>query len=114
MLTLYGLRNCDTCRKASAWLTTHGQSHRLHDVRIDGLDSHLLASWAAQLGWETLINRKSTTWRSLDDADKSDLDHGRALTLLLAHPTLLKRPVLAVEDRLVVGFTPDLYSQALP
>lgn len=114
MLTLYGIRTCDTCRKASAWLTSHGHPHRVHDLRTDGLDRSLLETWTGLVAWETLLNRKSATWRSLDDAVKNNLDYNQALTLMQAHPTLIKRPVLTTEDQLVVGFTPDLYSQIFP
>ena len=112
MFILYGLKNCDACRKASAWLTAHGHSHRLHDLRSDGLDITLLTSWADSLEWENLLNRKSTTWRGLADTDKTGLDRDKALALMLAHPALVKRPLLAAEGRLLQGFTPDSYSQA--
>ncbi|MYE01900.1 MAG: arsenate reductase [Alphaproteobacteria bacterium] len=92
MLTVYGLKSCDACRKARKAL---GESeHRFHDLREDGLDGAMLDRWIDALGWEALLNRRSTTWRSLDEADRAGLDAGRARGLMLAHPTLVKRPVI--------------------
>ena len=113
MFILYGLKNCDTCRKASAWLTAHGHPHRLHDLRTDGLDAAQLKAWADHLGWENLLNRKSTTWRGLADADKSGIDRDKALDLMLNHPTLIKRPVLFTGASWVLGFSADLYAETL-
>ena len=113
MLILYGIKNCDTCRKASAWLTAHDHPHRLHDLRTDGVDAAQVKSWADRLGWESLLNRKSTTWRGLADADKSGIDHDKALALMLTHPTLIKRPVLSTGVKLVLGFSADRYAEAL-
>lgn len=113
MLTLYGLRNCDTCRKARAWLDQRGLPHRFHDFRTDGLDSVLLESLEGAVGFETLLNRRGTTWRGLSDTDRADVDRGKALALMLAHPALIKRPILMAGDRTLVGFSPDQYAQAL-
>lgn len=111
--TLYGIRSCDTVRKARKWLAQQGIAHHFHDLREDGLDSDLLAGWVSALGWETLLNRRSTSWRQLDDSDRQNLDGDRALALMLDHPTLIKRPVLMVGGRVTVGFTPEGYRQAL-
>lgn len=108
---LYGLKNCDRCRKASQWLKAHGHAHVFHDLRNDGLDSSLLSGWADRLGWEPLLNRHSTTWRSLPEAERSGLDRERALTLMLSHPALIKRPLLVAGDRLLQGFSPELYAE---
>lgn len=113
MTTLYGLPNCDTCRKARAWLDTQGIAYSFHDVRADGLDRALLDHLAAALGWENLLNRRSTTWRGLSEAERADLDHDKALNLILAYPALLKRPVLIAGDSVLIGFTPAHYLKAL-
>ncbi len=103
MITLYGIPNCDTCRKARKWLDGKGIAHRFHDFRKDGLDADLLAAWIEELGIETLVNRRGTTWRTLSDADKSRLDTA-PLDLLTENPTLLKRPVIDLGERRRVGF----------
>lgn len=113
MLTLYGLKNCDTCRKARAWLDRQGVSYRFHDFRADGLDCATLDGLEAELGWETLLNRRGTTWRGLADSERADLDRDKALALMLVHPALIKRPILAAAGRTLVGFTPDQYARAL-
>ena len=111
MLTLYGLKNCDSCRKATAWLKAHHREFVFHDLRIDGLDSDRLVKWETQIGWESLLNRKSTTWRGLTELDKADLDRTRAIDLMLAYPALIKRPLLEVGETLLVGFSPKSYSE---
>ncbi len=92
MLTVYGLKSCDACRKARKALA--GRDQRFHDLREDGLDAALLDRWIGALGWEALLNRRSATWRALDEAEKAGLDAGRARGLMLAHPALVKRPVI--------------------
>lgn len=92
MLTVYGLKSCDACRKARKALGD--REHRFHDLREDGLDAAMLDRWIGALGWEALLNRRSTTWRGLDEAEKAGLDAGRAQNLMLAHPALVKRPVI--------------------
>ena len=113
MITLYGIKNCDTVKKARRWLDDQSLSYQFHDFRQDGLDSVALSQWVEQLGWETLLNRRSTSWRQLDDADKTDLDATRAIALMLANPTLIKRPVLQHADQLLVGFNAANYTQQL-
>lgn len=113
MATLYGLRNCDTCRKARAWLDSHGIAYRFHDVRADGLDADVLERLEAAAGWETLLNRRGTTWRGLDEAARSDVDRAKALRLMLEHPALIKRPVLEAKGKVLVGFVPEQYSATL-
>ncbi|MGO1118689.1 arsenate reductase [Rhodovibrionaceae bacterium A322] len=105
MITLYGIKSCDTCRKALKWLAAEGLDHSYHDLRADGLEEALVADWLAALGWEKLLNKSSTTWRQLDPADKEGLDDSKALTLLMAHPTLIKRPVFVRPGKVpLVGF----------
>lgn len=106
MITVYGISNCDTVKKARVWLNERGVAHRFHDYRKDGLDRELLEGWVAELGHETLVNRRGTTWRGLPDADKADLDAPRAVSLMLAQPALIKRPVFDLGDSRLVGFTP--------
>ena len=104
MITLFGLKNCDSCRKAVTYVKAQDWPHRFHDLRDDGLSPALLEGWIRSLGWELLANRRSTTWRNLPDAAKSDLDAARAKQLLLDHPTLVKRPVITLGDLVIVGF----------
>lgn len=106
MIVIYGLKNCDSCRKAVALLQDGGRVYRFHDLRADGLPAGSLARWIDAVGWETLLNRRSTTWRELPESEKADLDAPRAAHLLERNPTLIKRPVVEAGDRLVVGFAP--------
>jgi Spx/MgsR family transcriptional regulator len=110
MLTIFGIPNCDTCRKARKWLESAGVEHRFHDVREDGLDRESVARWEALAGWKKILNTRSTAWRSLSDAEKADIDADEAIELILAHPTLLKRPVADDGDVVLVGFSPDTYA----
>lgn len=105
MIVVYGLKNCDTCRKTMKWLGAEGIEARLHDVRADGLDAAMLEPWIAAFGWESLLNRRGTTWRSLPDAEKEGLDAARAKALMLSLPALIKRPVFDLGGRFVLGFT---------
>lgn len=109
MITLYGIKNCDTCAKARKWLDAEGIAHRFFDVRRDGLDAEIVTTWATALGWESLINRRGTTWRNLSDAHKACFadEAGNAaarIALALANPTLVKRPVFDLGGELQVGF----------
>ncbi|MGY6553815.1 MAG: Spx/MgsR family RNA polymerase-binding regulatory protein [Wenzhouxiangella sp.] len=105
VLVVYGIKSCDTCRKALKWLDEQGRDYRWHDVRADGLERATLESWLAAIGAERLVNRRSTTWRGLDENTQlAAMDSARAVDVLLAHPTLLKRPVIAVDDCVTVGF----------
>ena len=108
-ITLYGLATCDTSRAARKWLEANGVIHGFHDVREDGLTKSLVESWVKQLGWEKVLNKASTTWRDLPEKDKAGIDKNKAVALLLAHPTLVKRPVLARGVTLVLGFKPAAY-----
>jgi len=113
MTTIYGIKTCDTVRKARAWLDARGIAHRFHDYRAEGIDEARLRGWAARLGWEKLLNRSGTSFRALPDTDKVDLSEGKAIALMLANPTLIKRPVLEAGDVLLLGFKPDEYGAKL-
>jgi arsenate reductase len=101
---VYGIRGCDTVKKARAWLETRGVQHEFHDYKMAGIEEVRLRGWAKELGWERLLNRAGTTFRKLPDADKQALDEDKAITLMLAHPSMIKRPVLDLGDRRLVGF----------
>lgn len=103
MIVVYGLKTCDSCRKTLKLLQGAGQAHRFHDLRADGLPPGQPEAWMAVLGWEALLNRKSTTWRELPEAEKQGLDATAATALMKRHPTLIKRPVIEAGDRLLVG-----------
>ena len=111
MWRLYGLKNCDACRKALAWLKAHDRACEFHDLRDTGLTPELLEVWEERLGWERLLNRQSATWRGLDAGEKSDLDRTRAMALMLRHPALIKRPLLATGEALLLGFNPERYAE---
>lgn len=108
--TIHGIKACDTMKKARAWLDAHAIAHDFHDYKTQGIDEPTLRKWAKQIGWETLLNRAGTTFRKLPDADKANLTEARAIALMLAQPSMIKRPVLAVDGTLLVGFKPDLYA----
>lgn len=112
-ITIYGIKNCDTVKKARAWLEGEGVPHRFVDYRAEGLDPKSLARWKAAVGWEKLLNKASTTFKELPDADKQGLEERKALALMQAHPTLIKRPVLDVNGKITVGFKPETYQQAV-
>jgi arsenate reductase len=105
MYTLYGIKNCDTVKKARKWLDDNGIAYRFHDFREDGLTMALLQHFAAHLDWSLLLNRSSTSWRQLSDEQKSDLSPDKAIQLMLNTPTLIKRPVLDTGGKLILGFT---------
>lgn len=104
MITVIGIKSCDTCRKALSWLSAQEIDHKFHDLRVDGLDAGRLSGWVSSVGWETLLNRKSTTWRNLPDAEKADINGAKAEKLMAANPTLIKRPVFEVGKAIHVGF----------
>jgi arsenate reductase len=108
--TIYGIKNCDTMKKARAWLDSHDIAYSFHDYKAEGIDKARLTSWSKQVGWETLLNRAGTTFRKFDDADKSGLTEAKAIALMLAQPSMIKRPVLDIGGRLLVGFKPEAYA----
>ncbi|MFZ3007461.1 MAG: ArsC family reductase [Phenylobacterium sp.] len=111
--TIYGIKACDTMKKARDWLDAHGVAYRFHDYKTAGIDRATLQGWAAKLGWEVLLNRAGTTFRKLPDADKTGLDQAKAIDLMLAQPSMIKRPVLDVGGDLLVGFRPAAYAAKL-
>ncbi|HEY4370976.1 MAG TPA: ArsC family reductase [Burkholderiales bacterium] len=111
-VTLYGIPNCDTVKKARTWLDSQGVTYTFHDFKKQGLDKSLAAGWLKELGPEVLINRKGTTWRKLDEAAQANAGSAAgALALMLAQPSVIKRPVLDRDGALSAGFTPDTYSK---
>ncbi|MCW9030362.1 MAG: ArsC family reductase [Gammaproteobacteria bacterium] len=104
MLKLYGIKNCDTVKKARRWLENHGVDYQFHDFRQDGLDKKQLTAWVEKLGWESILNKRSTTWRSLSDEEKNISSNSQAIKLLLANPTLIKRPIAQNSNVLLIGF----------
>ena len=110
MTTIYGIANCDTMKKARAWLAGAGVEAGFHDYKKQGVTAELLAAWADRVGWERLLNRAGTTFRKLPDAAKAELDRDRAVALMLAHPSAIKRPVLVHGDAVEVGFDPARYA----
>ncbi|MCG7393989.1 ArsC family reductase [Microvirga sp. ACRRW] len=107
--TLYGIKNCDTMKKARTWLDAKGVPYAFHDYKVAGIDRARLEGWVRNVGWETLLNRAGTTFRKLPDADKAGIDERKALALMLDQPSMIKRPVLDLGGRLVVGFKPEQY-----
>ena len=111
MLTVYGLKSCDTCRAALRWLEANGIPAELHDLRQDGVDVEMIARWSDSLGWEQLLNRRSLTWRRIPENDRDGLDRGRAIGLMAEYPTLIKRPLLERGSFVAVGFSPEDYEK---
>jgi arsenate reductase (glutaredoxin) len=112
-VTLYGIKNCDTMKKARAWLEAKGVAYAFHDYKAEGIDRARLEGWARAVGWETLLNRAGTTFRKLPEVERAELDESRALALMLDQPSMIKRPVLDLGGRLVVGFKPEQYEEAV-
>ncbi|GAM99017.1 glutathione-dependent thiol reductase [alpha proteobacterium U9-1i] len=112
-LTIYGIKNCDTMKKARAWLDQHGAAYTFHDYKAEGVAKTKLDAWSKEVGWEVLLNRAGTTFRALPDADKAGLTEKKAIALMLAQPSMIKRPVLEGGSKLLVGFKPDAYADAL-
>lgn len=109
-VTIYGIKACDTMKKARDWLDGHRVAYAFHDYKAAGVDRAVLEGWAGKVGWETLLNRNGTTFRGLPDADKANLDQAKAIALMLAQPSMIKRPVLDVGGALTVGFKPEAYA----
>ena len=113
MNTLYGIKNCDTVKKARQWLDSNAIDYRFRDFRSDGLTQELIQYWIEKSGWKTLLNQRSTSWRQLSDEQKSDLSEDKAIQLMLEIPTLIKRPILDTGSRVIVGFKAEDYQAAL-
>jgi arsenate reductase len=112
-VTIYGIKNCDTMKKARAWLEANGVSYRFHDYKASGIERARLEEWSARVGWEVLLNRAGTTFRKVPDADKHGLTEAKAITLMVAQPSMIKRPVLEAEGEILVGFKPESYGAML-
>ena len=111
-ITLYGIKACDTMKKARTWLDEHKVEYAFHDYKAVGIDRAHLQQWCSEHGWEKVLNRAGTTFRKLSDADKSDLDQAKAIELMVAQPSMIKRPVLDFGSKTLLGFKPDTYSAA--
>jgi arsenate reductase (glutaredoxin) len=112
MTTMFGIKNCDTIKKARTWLETHGVDFMFHDYKASGIDAAHLNRWCDVHGWEMVLNRAGTTFRALSDSDKADLTQARAITLMLSQPSMIKRPVVENGDIILIGFKPEIYEKA--
>jgi len=110
-VTIYGIKNCDTMKKARTWLDGHGVVYGFHDYKLGGIDKAHLQHWAKAVGWEILLNRGGTTFRKLDEAEKENLTEAKAIALMLAQPSMIKRPVLENGGDVLVGFKPEIYAK---
>lgn len=111
-ITIHGIKACDTMKKARTWLDDHGVAYAFHDYKTQGIDAATLKAWVKKIGWETLLNRAGTTYRKLAEAERAGVDEARAIQLMLAQPSMIKRPVLDVDGTLLVGFKPEAYAAA--
>lgn len=111
MTTIYGIKNCDTMKKAMRWLDEHQVDYQFHDYRKDGLSEAQLNAWIETLGWEALINKRGTTWRKLDEQTQQSMDDKLALTVLLEQPAMIKRPLLDQNNQITLGFKADQYEE---
>jgi arsenate reductase len=109
--TIYGIKNCDTMKKARTWLDDHGVAYAFHDYKAEAIDGQRLQAWAKAVGWETLLNRAGATFRKLPDKDRVNVTEKKAIALMLAQPSMIKRPVLEVGAKLIVGFKPETYAK---
>jgi len=113
-ITIYGIKNCETMKKARAWLEQRGVAYAFHDYKTAGIERKRLEQWQKKVGWEALLNRAGTTFRKLPEKDKTGLDAKRAIALMLAQPSMIKRPVLDLGGgKLLVGFAPELYEKSV-
>jgi len=111
-VTIYGIKNCDTMKKARAWLDDNKVAYSFHDYKASGITRDHLQSWLGKVGWDTLLNRAGTTFRKLPEDDRASMTQDKAIPLMLAQPSMIKRPVLELGDRIIVGFKPDVYQAA--
>ena len=112
MTILYGIKSCDTCRNALRWLEEHRVEHEFHDIRADGLNEELLDRWQDELGWESLVNKRSITWRKIPPVDRESLDAESAAQLILSYPTVMRRPVVDTGETVLLGFDESAFSAA--
>ena len=110
-VTIYGIKNCDTMKKARTWLDNRGVAYEFHDYKASGIERGTLEGWTREVGWETLLNRAGTTFRELPAADKEGLGEKKAIALMMAQPSMIKRPVLQFGTKLLVGFKPEQYEK---
>ncbi|MBB3967068.1 ArsC family reductase [Rhizobium metallidurans] len=108
-VTIYGIKNCDTMKKARTWLEEHDVAHDFHDYKASGIDRAHLEKWTQEAGWETVLNRAGTTFRKLPDDARENLDREKAIALMLEQPSMIKRPVVEADGKLLIGFKPDVY-----
>ncbi len=113
MITVYGIKNCDTVKKARRWLEANGVAFQFHDVRDDGLDEKTIHFWLESIDWETLLNKRSTTWRQVDQTQRDTINRESAIELMLAFPSIIKRPVLVKNDTILVGFDDVRYTSLI-
>ena len=111
MTIMYGIKNCDTIKKARTWLESHKVDYDFHDYKAQGIDKPTLEGWVRKVGWEVLLNRAGTTFKKLPDADKENVTEKKAIALMLAQPSMIKRPVLEAKGKVTVGFKPDEYKK---
>ena len=112
-ITIYGIKNCDTMKKARTWLEAHKVAYEFHDYKTAGIDKLVLEGWAKKVGWEVLLNKAGTTFKKLPDAKKEKLDEKKAIALMLDQPSMIKRPVLDIGGKLTVGFKPEVFEKAV-
>jgi arsenate reductase len=113
-MTMYGISNCDTIKKARTWLEAHKVEYTFHDYKKAGIDKAMLEDWVKQAGWEILLNRAGTTFKKLPETDKANLTEKKAIALMLAQPSMIKRPVLEKKNKITVGFKPEEYAKLFP
>jgi arsenate reductase len=113
-VTIYGIKNCDTMKKAFVWLDKHKVAYAFHDYKKESVAKSGLERWTKDIGWEAVLNRAGTTFRKLPDADKENLTEKKAIALMLAQPSMIKRPVLDVGGKLTIGFKPEIYEKLFP
>ncbi len=111
-ITIYGIKNCDTMKKARSWLDQKGVSYAFHDYKTSGIDQAHLQAWVDNAGWDVVLNRAGTTFKKLDEADRQNIDQAKAIALMLAQPSMIKRPVLEADGKLLIGFKPEIYADA--
>jgi arsenate reductase len=110
-VTIYGIKNCDTMKRARTWLDGHKIAYAFHDYKAVGIDKPTLEGWVKKVGWEVLLNRAGTTFKKLPDADRDGITEKKAIALMLAQPSMIKRPVLEAKGKLTVGFKPEAYKE---
>lgn len=113
MLTVYGIKSCDTCRNARKFLSAKNIEHKFHDLRDDGMSIQMLERWVKRIGWERLLNKKSLTWRKIPEVDRNEMSHDKALAVMIENPTVIKRPVLEDENFIAVGFSEKRFTEFL-